>query len=163
MDERMLKNKRKKTWRCDVGLKTTRDRKVITCSWIKFWNTEFTYGSISFDEKDLMLVMEGHATWIHVPNVQKGVFSKKDLDKYNRRKDNTFEQYQHALKVERDNSLAWRKKMRFRDRDEIDNEVMRIAQNTTARLKASTREARDLRSYIIVSEKLKPRLKPLLD
>ncbi|KAL4363396.1 hypothetical protein GQ457_04G020500 [Hibiscus cannabinus] len=112
MDERMLKNKRKKTWRCDVGLKTTRDRKVITCSWIMFWNTEFTYGSISFDEKDLMLVMEGHATWIHVPNVHEGVFSKKDLDKYNQRKDNTFEQYQHALKAERDNSLAWRKKMR---------------------------------------------------
>ncbi|KAL4297010.1 hypothetical protein GQ457_12G007270 [Hibiscus cannabinus] len=104
MDERMLKNKRKKTWKCDVGLKTTRDRKVITCSWIMFWNTEFTYGSISFDEKDLMLVMEGHATWIHVPNVQEGVFNKKDLDKYNRRKDNTFEQYQHALKAERDNS-----------------------------------------------------------
>ncbi|KAL4313261.1 hypothetical protein GQ457_01G029350 [Hibiscus cannabinus] len=48
MDERMLKNKRKKTWRCDDGLKTTRDRKVITCSWIMFWNTEFTYGSISW-------------------------------------------------------------------------------------------------------------------
>ncbi|KAL4347386.1 hypothetical protein GQ457_17G004750 [Hibiscus cannabinus] len=73
--------------RCDVGLKTTRDRKVITCSWTMFWNTEFTYGSISFDEKDLMLVMEGHATWFRVPNV-----------------------YQHALKADKDNFLAWRRK-----------------------------------------------------
>ncbi|KAL4272751.1 hypothetical protein GQ457_13G014630 [Hibiscus cannabinus] len=68
MDERMLKNKRKKTWRCDIGLKTTRDRKVITCSWIMFWNTEFTYGSISFEEKDLMCAMEEH-TRFRVPNV----------------------------------------------------------------------------------------------
>ncbi|KAL4303269.1 hypothetical protein GQ457_10G014530 [Hibiscus cannabinus] len=95
MDDRMLTNKRKKTWRCDVGLKTTRDRKVITCSWIMFWNIEFTYGSISFEEKDLMRYGGTYMRW------QEGVFNKqeKDYDKYERKKDEQMDkQYQHALK-----------------------------------------------------------------
>ncbi|KAL4339822.1 hypothetical protein GQ457_08G034420 [Hibiscus cannabinus] len=39
----------------------------------------FSYMCSSFDEKDLMLVMEGHATWFRVPNVPSSVDRVKTL------------------------------------------------------------------------------------
>ncbi|KAL4388948.1 hypothetical protein GQ457_09G016000 [Hibiscus cannabinus] len=32
-DERLLKQE-ERTWKCDMGLKSSRDKKVITCPWI---------------------------------------------------------------------------------------------------------------------------------
>ncbi|KAL4352859.1 hypothetical protein GQ457_06G026420 [Hibiscus cannabinus] len=104
MDERMLKNKRKKTWKCDIGLKTTRDKKVITCSWIMFRNTPSSLMAALVSRKKLNARYGGTYDMVRVPNVQGKAI------KYKHKKDNMFEQYQHVLKTENDNFLAWRRK-----------------------------------------------------
>ncbi|KAL4281436.1 hypothetical protein GQ457_03G018750 [Hibiscus cannabinus] len=72
MDERMVKNKRKKTWKCDIGLKINPRQKgdILLVDHVLEY-TEFTYNIISFDEKDLMLVMEEHVAWFRAPNMDR--------------------------------------------------------------------------------------------
>ncbi|KAL4323800.1 hypothetical protein GQ457_11G020930 [Hibiscus cannabinus] len=74
MDERMVKNKRKKTWKYDIGLKINPKQKcdnllvdhVLEHTYRQVF---FSYMCFSFDEKDLMLVMEEHVAWFRAPNM----------------------------------------------------------------------------------------------
>ncbi|KAL4363714.1 hypothetical protein GQ457_04G015380 [Hibiscus cannabinus] len=102
--------------------------------------TEFTYNSISFDEKDLT---PEHTAWFY--KWQEGVFNKQEKDhgRYERKKDEEIdEQYQHAMGVEKDNFLALRRKnaIMVSERDKKINQKPQASQNEKEMLKEQVEE-----------------------
>ncbi|KAL4341105.1 hypothetical protein GQ457_08G025010 [Hibiscus cannabinus] len=86
MDERMVKNKRKKTWKYDIGLKINPKQKcdnllvdhVLEHTYRQVF---FSYMCFSFDEKDLVLVMEEHVAWFRAPNMHSSLRCSRNVHK----------------------------------------------------------------------------------